>query len=154
MEQEGLGADEEIRNEPNERETERLLAFAPERPAAYEKFRVGRNRQQPKRWIIPAQITLKVSFWLLGMWGHRAWKYVAHTLLVIVFVFLIITWAYSCDPSQLCSIYCNYTAELYNWDRNEEFLLLPLQICIRCQLYISYCFFFIMSGFHGLLHSR
>ena len=109
MEQEGLGADEEIRNEPNERETERLLAFAPERPAAYEKFRVGRKRQQPKRWIIPAQFALKVSFWSLGMWGHRAWKYVAHTLLVIVFVFLIITWAYSCDPSQLCSIYCNYT---------------------------------------------
>ena len=109
MEQEGLGADDEIRNEPNERETERLLAFAPERPAAYEKFRVGRKRQQPKRWIIPAQFALKVSFWSLGMWGHRAWKYVARTLLVIVFVFFIITWAYSCDPSQLCSIYCNYT---------------------------------------------
>ena len=43
------------------------------------------------------------------MWGHRAWKYIAHTLLAIVFVFLIIPWAYSCDPSQLCSIYCNYT---------------------------------------------
>ena len=109
MEQEGLGADDEIRNEPNETETEPLLAFAPERPAAYEKFRVGRKRQQPKRWIIPAQFALKVSFWSLGMWGHRAWKSVAHTLLVIVFVFLIITWAYSCDPLQLCSIYCNHT---------------------------------------------
>lgn len=109
MEQEGLGADDEIRNEPNERETEPLFAFAPERPAAYEKFRVGRNRQQPKRWIIPAQFALKVSFWSLGMWGHRAWKYIAHTLVVIVFVFLIISWAHSCDPSQLCSIYCNYT---------------------------------------------
>ena len=109
MEQEGLGADDEIHKEPNERETEPLLAFAPEPPAAYEKFRVGRKRQQPKRWIIPAQFALKVSFWSLGMWGHRAWKCIAHTLLVIVFVFLITGWTFSCDPLQLCSIYCNYT---------------------------------------------
>jgi len=109
MEQEGLGAEDEIYSELNERETEPLLAFPPEPPAGYEKFLVGRERQQPKRWIIPAQFALTVSFWSLGMWGHRAWKYIAHTLLVIVLVFLIIASAHSCNPSQLCSIYCNYT---------------------------------------------
>lgn len=63
MEQEGLGAEDEIHNEPNERETEPLLSFPPEPLAAYEKFLVGRERQQPKRRIIPAQFALKVSFW-------------------------------------------------------------------------------------------
>ena len=109
MEQEGLAAEEEIHNEPNERETEPLLAFPPEPPAAYEKFRVGRERQQPKRWITPAQFALKVSFWSLGLWGHRAWKYIAHTLLVIVFVFLIIASACVAGPSAFYPISCKST---------------------------------------------
>ena len=115
MEQEGLGADEEIRNEPNERETERLLAFAPERPAAYEKFRVGRRRQQPKRWIIPAQIALKVSFWSLGMWGHRAWKYFV-PLLVSAFVCSLIAFVVcSSGPSDRDSICCNKSPGTEKW---------------------------------------
>lgn len=103
MEQEGLGAEDEIHNEPNERETQPLLAFSPEPPSSYEKFRVGRERQQPKRWITLAQFALKVPFWSLGLWGHRAWKYIAHTLLVVVFVFLIIALPYSAGPSVSCS---------------------------------------------------
>ena len=71
MERKGLGGEDEICNEPNERETEPLVARPPEPPAAYEKFLAGRERQKPKRWIIPAQFALKVSFWSLGMWGHR-----------------------------------------------------------------------------------
>ena len=107
MEQDGLGAEDGIHNEPNERETEPLLAFPPEPPAAYEKFRVGRERQQPKRWITLGQFALKVSFWSLGLWGHRAWKCISHTLLVIVFVFLIISSACIAGPSALCPIFCN-----------------------------------------------
>lgn len=106
MEQEGLD-DDGIHNEPNERETEPPLAFPPEPPAAYEKFRVGRERRQPKRWITLGQFALKVSFWSLGLWGHRAWKCIAHTLLVIVFVFLIIASACIAGPSALCPIFCN-----------------------------------------------
>ena len=109
IEQEGLAAEEEIHNEPNERETEPPPAFPPEPPAAYEKFRVGRERQQPKRWITTAQFALKVSFWSLGLWGHRAWKYIAHTFLVIVFVFLIIASACFAGPSTFCPISCKYT---------------------------------------------
>ena len=99
MEQEGLGTEDE----PNEREAEPLLAFPPEPPAAYEKFRVGRERRQPKRWITTAQFALKVSFWSLGLWGHRAWKYIAHILLAVVFVFLIIASACGAGPSASCS---------------------------------------------------
>ena len=62
MERRGFGGEDEIYNEPNESETQPLLAFPPEPPAAYEKFRVGRRRQQRKRWIIPAQFCLKLSF--------------------------------------------------------------------------------------------
>ena len=83
MEKEGLGREIEIYNEPADRETEPLLPLTP--PAApYEKFRVGREPQQLKRWIMPALFALKVSFWSLGMRGYRVWKYITYTLLVIV----------------------------------------------------------------------
>ena len=83
MEQEGLGREIEIYNEPADRETELLLPPTP--PAApYEKFRVGREPQQLKRWIMPALFALKISFWSLGMRGYRVWKYITYTLLVMV----------------------------------------------------------------------
>ena len=100
--------------EPNgrggeERERESLVP----RSAAYEKFLAGRERQKPERWIIPAQFALKVSFWSLGMWGHRVWKYFAQTFLVmaaiILFVFSLILIAHSSDLSQMCSPDSNFT---------------------------------------------
>lgn len=107
------------RNDSNERETEPLLALPPEPPAAYEKFLAGRERQQPKRWIIPAQFALKVSFWSLGMWGHRVWKYFAQTFLVfaaiIFFVFSVILIAYNTDPSQFCPPDSNFTLCCYRY---------------------------------------
>ena len=118
MEQEGLGGEDEIYGEPNERETEPLLALPPEPPAAYEKFRVGRQRQQRKRWIIPAQFALKLSFWSLGMWGHRAWKYISQTFLVIAFVcieFPIVYAAYN-SQSEICSV-CSTS---YNYSIGTE----------------------------------
>ena len=113
MERKGLGGEDEIYNEPNESETQPLVPRPPEPPAAYEKFLAGREKQQPKRWIIPAQFALKVSFWSLGMWGHRVWKYFAQTFLVmaaiILFVFSVILIAYSSDLSQMCSPDSNFT---------------------------------------------
>lgn len=116
MELNGLGGEDEIRNEPNDwerpndREREPLL---PRPPPVYERFLAGRERQEPKRWIIPAQFALKVSFWSLGMWGHRVWKYFAQTVLVmaaiILFVFSVILTAYSSDLSQMCSPDSNFT---------------------------------------------
>lgn len=119
MERKGLGGEDEICNEPNERETEPLVARPPEPPAAYEKFLAGRERQKPKRWIIPAQFALKVSFWSLGMWGHRVWKYFAQTFLVIAaiifFVFSVILIAYSRDPSQFCPPDSNFSLCCYRF---------------------------------------
>lgn len=119
MEQDGLGADDETRNESNERETEPLLALPSEPPAAYKKFLAGRERQQPKRWIIPAQFALKVSFWSLSMWGHRVWKYFAQTFLVIAaiifFVFSVILIAYRRDPSPFCPPDSNFTLCCYRY---------------------------------------
>ena len=119
MERKGLGGEDEICNEPNERETEPLLARPPEPPAAYEKFLAGRERQKPERWIIPAQFALKVSFWSLGMWGHRVWKYFAQTFLVIAaiifFVFSVILIAYSRDPSQFCPPDSNFSLCCYRF---------------------------------------
>ena len=98
MEQEGLGREIEIYNEPAHRETEPLLP--PTQPAAqYEKFRVGREPQQLKRWIMPALFALKISFWSLGMRGYRVWKYITYTLLVMVCAYYIFFKAY-CDPLQ------------------------------------------------------
>ena len=98
MEQEGLGREIEIYNEPADRETEPLLP--PTQPAAqYEKFRVGREPQQLKRWIMPALFALKISFWSLGMRGYRVWKYITYTLLVMVCAYYIFFKAY-CDPLQ------------------------------------------------------
>ena len=119
MERKGLGGEDEICNESNERETEPLLALPPEPPAAYEKFLAGRERQQLKRWIIPAQFALKVSFWSLGMWGHRVWKYFAQTFLVIAaiifFVFSVILIANRRDPSQFCPPDSNFTLCCYHY---------------------------------------
>ena len=120
MERKGLGGEDEICNEPNERETDPLLARPPEPPVAYEKFLAGRERQKPKRWIIPAQFALKVSFWSLGMWGHRVWKYFAQTFLVIAaiifFVFSVILIARSRDrPSQFCPPDSNFTLWCYHY---------------------------------------
>ena len=98
MEQEGLGREIEIYNKPADRETEPLLP--PTQPAApYEKFRVGREPQQLKRWIMPALFALKISFWSLGMRGYRVWKYITYTLLVMVCAYYIFFKAY-CDPLQ------------------------------------------------------
>ena len=119
MERKGLGGEDEIYNEPNESETQPLVPRPPEPPAAYEKFLAGRERQQPKRWIIPAQFALKVSFWSLGMWGHRVWKYFAQTFLVIAaiifFVFSVILIAYSRDPSQFCPPDSNFSLCCYRF---------------------------------------
>ena len=119
MERKGLGGEDEIYNEPNESETQTLVPRPPEPPAAYEKFLAGRERQQPKRWIIPAQFALKVSFWSLGMWGHRVWKYFAQTFLVIAaiifFVFSVILIAYSRDPSQFCPPDSNFSLCCYRF---------------------------------------
>ena len=102
MEQEGLGREIEIYNEPADRETEPLLP--PTQPAAqYEKFRVGREPQQLKRWIMPALFALKISFWSLGMRGYRVWKYITYTLLVMVCAYYIFFKAY-CDPLQSCPL--------------------------------------------------
>ena len=102
MEQEGLGREIEIYNEPADRETEPLLPLTP--PAApYEKFRVGREPQQLKRWIMPALFALKISFWSLGMRGYRVWKYITYTLLVMVCAYYIFFKAY-CDPLQSCPL--------------------------------------------------
>ena len=102
MEQEGLGREIEIYNEPADRETERLLPPTP--PAApYEKFRVGREPQQLKRWIMPALFALKISFWSLGMRGYRVWKYITYTLLFMVCAYYIFFKAY-CDPLQSCPL--------------------------------------------------
>ena len=119
MERKGLGGEDEIYNEPNESETQPLVPCPPEPPAAYEKFLAGRERQQPKRWIIPAQFALKVSFWSLGMWGHPVWKYFAQTFLVIAaiifFVFSVILIAYSRDPSQFCPPDSNFSLCCYRF---------------------------------------
>ena len=119
MERKGLGGEDEIYNEPNESETQPLVPRPPEPPAAYEKFLAGREKQQPKRWIIPAQFALKVSFWSLGMWGHRVWKYFAQTFLVIsaiiFFVFSVILIAYSRDPSQFCPPDSNFSLCCYRF---------------------------------------
>ena len=102
MEQEGLGREIEIYNEPADRETERLLPPTP--PAApYENFRVGREPQQLKRWIMPALFALKISFWSLGMRGYRVWKYITYTLLFMVCAYYIFFKAY-CDPLQSCPL--------------------------------------------------
>ena len=83
MEQEGLGGEIEIYNEPADRETEPLLPLTPQ-AATHEQFRVGREPQQLKKWIMPALFALKMSFWSLGMRGYRVWIYITYTLLVIV----------------------------------------------------------------------
>ena len=104
MEQEGLGREIEIYNEPADRETEPLLP--PTQPAApYEKFRVGREPQQLKRWIMPALFALKISFWSLGMRGYRVWKYITYTLLVIVCAYYGFFKVYCADnPLQPCPL--------------------------------------------------
>ena len=102
MEQEGLGREIEIYNEPADRETEPLLPPIP--PAApYEKFLVGREPQQLKRWIMPALFALKISFWSLGMRGFRVRKYTTYTLLVMVCAYYIFFKGY-CDPLQSCPL--------------------------------------------------
>ena len=98
MEQEGLGREIEIYNEPADKETEPLLPPTPQ-AAQYENFRVGREPQQLKRWIMPALFALKISFWSLGMRGYRVWKYITYTLLVMVCAYYIFFKAY-CDPLQ------------------------------------------------------
>ena len=139
MEQEGLGREIEIYNEPADRETEPLLPPTP--PAApYEKFRVGREPQQLKRWIMPALFALKISFWSLGMRGYRVWKYISYTLLVIVCAYYIFFKAY-CDPLQSCPLRKMEERTLYH-AYQVAFIsnaILAMASILSCLAFISCC---------------
>ena len=102
MEQEGLVREIEIYNDPADSETEPLFPPTPQ-AAPYENFRVGREPQQFKRWIMPALFALKISFWSLGMRGYRVWKYITYSLLFTVCAYYIFFKAY-CDPLQSCPL--------------------------------------------------
>ena len=100
MEQEGLGREIEIDNEPADGETQPLLPPRPQ-AAPYEQFRAG--REQLQWWIMPALFALKISFWSLGMRGYRVWKYITYTLLVMGCAYYIFFKLY-CDPLQSCPL--------------------------------------------------
>jgi len=139
MEQEGLGREIEIYNEPADRETEPLLPPTP--PAApYEKFRVGREPQQLKRWIMPALFALKISFWSLGMRGYRVWKYITYTLLVIVCAYYIFFKAY-CDPLQSCPLCKMEERTLYHAYRVAYItnVILAIASILSCLAFIGCC---------------
>ena len=139
MEQEGLGREIEIYNEPADRETEPLLPPTP--PAApYEKFRVGREPQQLKRWIMPALFALKISFWSLGMRGYRVWKYITYTLLVMVCAYYMFFKLY-CDPLQSCPLRKMEDRTPYHAYRVAYIsnLILAMASILSCLAFIGCC---------------
>ena len=141
MEKEGLGREIEIYNEPADRETEPLLPLTP--PAApYEKFRVGREPQQLKRWIMPALFALKVSFWSLGMRGYRVWKYITYTLLVIVCAYYGFFKVYCADnPLQPCPLRKMEERTLYHAYQVAYIsnLILAMASILSCLAFIGCC---------------
>lgn len=139
MKEEGLGREIEICTEPGDRETEPLVPLTPQ-AAPYEQFRVGREPQQLKWFIIPALFSLKISFWSLGMRGYRVWKYLTYTLLVIVCAYYIFSKAY-CDPLQSCPLREMEDRTLYHAYRVAYFCnaILHMASTLSCLAFIACC---------------
>ena len=107
MEEEGLAGDVEgnAGNEvQNEIEQQTLLSL---NQPTYLHFRIGRQRQPTSKCTRFILAVFKVTFCLLGLWGHQVWNYIPRVLLSAIFIYqtaYVLSFVIDC-PVFDCSFY-------------------------------------------------
>ena len=88
MEEERLEELDETQNE-----TEPLLRPAESSPT-YLLFRLGRRPQQASKFTAFVLSVFKVTFCLLGLWGHQTWNYIPRVVFSAICIFPTVYWLY------------------------------------------------------------